>query len=749
MLQALRKHIAFLFLLVLFIGGVLAHQATLPTMEGYDETLHYNYIVRLRADNRLPDRDTELTNGTRQESSQPPLTYWADAMLMNLFNVPPDKADPLTELDGVRNMWFTPPDEWNRRDNLNVYYHGSGEVVFGHPDIVTGDRVARLMSLIFGVLAVIGAYGTAREFFDNRQAWALAATAIFAFAPQMLNISAVVSNDVGAAAFAALIVWQTMSLLRRGASPLRLIVIGLLLGMAGLSKVNALLVAPGVGLALLIDWRARKVSPWRLLVNAALIGLPFALLFAPWVAYGWINYGSPLGLEAHNIFAHPDLPAPNIAQVAVALVQVYASYWGRFGGGGIWMNPVVYILLSVIVPLSAASYVLGARYLRWQSRTVQRGVVLLVMALANFAGLLDWLVRLFAIAPGIQGRLMYPGHAANALLLAGGLFLLDRRLGCRYSRAIRLYAVAVTAAAGLILAPLDIYAAFAPPTLLTQAQLPALHSSPIDFDHTIRLLGYTQSSPIIRDGSLHTMTLCWQVLAPATYPAVLAVKVLDGATSVGDRTTIPGLGHFNSSLWKPGDLFCDAVDIVLRQPLHAGQVYDVIAVILDWHATTPDGAPIDVPRIAQVVSPAGDQSNTISGNWQHTGISFPGFADLDGMALTGTPGPGQSLRLDLWWKVTGKTAENWSQFIHLIGPGMGVILADKVPRAGRYPTWAWSAGEHFTDEWQLQLPANLAPGEYNIEIGFYRQDSGNRLPATIDGKAVPDDSASLLKFQVK
>src|SRR5258708_10110039 len=269
-LPALRQHIGFLVLLALFIGGVLAHQMTMPVMEGYDDTLNDKYVARLRADNRLPDRAGELTNGTREESSQPPLTYWTAAMVMNLLNVPPDKADPLSELDNVRNMWFTPPDEWRRRDNLNVYYHGPGEVVFGHADIVAGDRAARLASLAFGVLAVIGAYGAARELFQ-RTSWALTATAIFAFAPQMLNITAGLSNDVGAAPFASLIVWQTLSLLRRGASPLRLIVIGLLLGLAGLSKVNALLVAPGVGLALVIDWRRRSLSMLRLISYSLLV----------------------------------------------------------------------------------------------------------------------------------------------------------------------------------------------------------------------------------------------------------------------------------------------------------------------------------------------------------------------------------------------------------------------------------------------------------------------------------------------
>jgi hypothetical protein len=103
----------------------------------------------------------------------------------------------------------------------------------------------------------------------------------------------------------------------------------------------------------------------------------------------------------------------------------------------------------------------------------------------------------------------------------------------------------------------------------------------------------------------------------------------------------------------------------------------------------------------------------------------------------------------LRWNVTGETLVDWSQFIHLIGPGTGSVLADKIPRAGHYPTWAWSTGEKFTDRWQFQLPTNLAPGAYTIEIGFYRQDNGERMPVAVNGKPALNNSAALLSFQVQ
>ncbi|MEP7289786.1 MAG: glycosyltransferase family 39 protein [Chloroflexota bacterium] len=739
-------------MLILFVVGTLAHQATLPIMEGFDEDVHYSYITRLRADNRLPDRRTREADGTNQESSQPPFAYWATATLFNILRLPPDNGAILNKLRDSRNLWFTPPDPWHRTDNFNVYFHGGvGEELFAPPEIVTGDRVGRLLSLAFGVLAVIGAYGAAREVF-RRESWTLVATAIFAFTPQMLHISAVISNDASAVAFATLTIWQALVVLRHGATSRRLLLIGLLLGLAGLSKVNALLILPGVALALLINWRTRRLPLRQLIATGLLVVLPFVVVFGPWVAYGIVTYQSPLGLETHSAFENPNLPPPTIPQFLGALVPVYMSYWGKLGNGGTWMNPIVYVLFTGLVGLSLlgyATFLFSRRHPRLTPLTVQQALILLIIAMALFAGLMQWLLRLFAIYLAIHGRLMYPAHAAVAILLTGGLYLLDCFLRGRYTQILRLYAVGLPMTAGLLIAPLAIYATYAPPIILTRQQLPALQGTPIDFDHTVRLLGYTQSNPFIHEDSLHTITLCWEILQPTKRIGAYSVKVLDVGDVVAIRTSVLGLGHYDLGIWKPGDIFCDAVDIALDKPLAAGQTYDVLVNLIDWKATTLDGTALDLPRIAQVISPAGDMRSTVNETWQNTTIEFPGFADLEGVAINGSLAAGQTLRLDFLWAVKGQTTNNWSQFIHLVGPQNSVVLADKIPGAGRYPTWAWSSGEKVVDQWQIAVPPDLPPGDYTIQIGFYRQDTGERVLVTQDGKSAPDSAATVFKFKVK
>lgn len=749
LLALIRRRVRFGLLLLLFIIGVLAQQATLPVMEGFDESLHYNYAVWLRTEHSLPDRATDRTNGPRQESSQPPLTYWIYATTLNLLNAPFNPDDTPAVWGQARNLWFAAPDQWRRRDNANGYYHNlANDDLWEHPDIAVADRGARLASLLLGLVAVIGAYGCACEVF-RREVWILTATALFAFMPQLIHLSAIVSNDIGTTAFATLAVWQTLRILRKGASPVQLMLLGILLGMTGLSKVNALLIAPGIGIAVWFDARNHRLSLKGLIANGLWVAIPFVMIFGPWVWYGWTNYHSPLGLEAHTVFENSKV-VPTVPQFIAGIVPVLASYVGRFDAGSTLMHPAVYGLFAILVGLTIAGYATlfrsRQRYSRFER---QQFIVLAVVALAVFLGLLYWLYRLFAIALNIQARLMYPGHIAVVLLVTGGLSALDQHLRCRYSRALRTYSIGLTTAAGILLTPLILFATYAPPSLLTRAQLPRLQGTPIDYDHTIRFLGYSQTTPLLTAGGLHTITLCWEVLHPTSREAVVAVKLLDGSQIIADRTSIPGLGHFNSSLWHTGDIFCDDTDIPLPATLTPAHVYDVLLVILDWQATTLDGTPISLPRIVQVVSPAGDMRATVNANWQNLGVSFPDFADLRDVAVIGTPAPGAMLHLGLLWSVHAPTQGGYSQFLHLIGPNAAVSLADSPPLAGHYPTWAWSAGEHIVDQWAFTLPDALSPGTYKLELGFYLQNSGDRLPVTLNGQTVKDGSVTIDTFEIK
>ncbi|MEP7289020.1 MAG: glycosyltransferase family 39 protein [Chloroflexota bacterium] len=759
----MRRYFKLCLLLVVFTAGVLAHQLALPVMEGNDETMHYNYITWLRMTWRLPNRAANATNMTRQESGQPPLTYWVAAHVFDLLQLPHNNIDLLRDMETARNPWFTPPNWWNRRDNFNQYFHGIDEKAFGQPDIVTGDRVARLLSLGYGLIAVLGAYGSAREFFDS-DGWALTATAFFAFTPQMLYICAMFSNDVSATAFATLAIWQTLRLLKRGASPLRLVAIGVLVALAGLSKVSAMIILPGILLAIFFAGRNQRLPIKRLLLKFLLLGVVIALIFGPWVVYGVVTFHDPFGLRTHEDTARAQLPAPTPLQMLAEVPSMYLSYWGKFGSASIWMTPVAYLLFTGIVIFSLWGYVgyLRRHRLDWRSLVAQQAAVTGVILLAALLAWFYWLITLYPIAYAITGRLIYFVHGLVAVALTGGLFLFAQQIGAKWAVWLRISAIGSLMGAGMLVVPITVWTTFAPPHLITRDQLPTLKGNPVDFDKTIRFLGYSVETPTVRANSLYTVKLCWEVLKPTNRAGAFGIKLFDEvANQVGGRTSVHGMGHFNSILWNAGDIFCDDVDIPLKGPFKPAQVYNVILNVIDipassenWQATTPDGQKIDEPLIFQAVSLAGDMAANASENWQPTPLVFPQFADLkgfsvEGVAADGMVTPGQKINLHLLWEVKGETPDNWMQFIHLIGSSTALSLADIAPRNGLYPTWAWTHGEKIVDDLELTLPADLKSGSYTLQIGFVNPANNQRMPVLNENHVVPDSSSELLTLKVR
>jgi 4-amino-4-deoxy-L-arabinose transferase-like glycosyltransferase len=604
-----RTHYGLIGLLALFMAGVLAEHIVLPVMEGGDEYLHYNYVQYLLRENRLPERATYLTNSMQQQSGQPPLVYWTAAMLMRMAGMQPDDDQALWARFGThKNPWYAPPDPWNRTDNRNLFFH-SGEGAFETPTIERIVRVMRFSGLIFGLLAVIGAYGAAKEVFE-RESWALTATAIFAFTPQLIHVSSFTNTDSGMIAFTALTTWATLRLLRLGATPWRCIVIGLLLALAGLSKVSGLLIAPGVGVALLLDAYKRRLSLWQLVVNGVLVGLPLLMLFAPWMAYGYSTYNDPLGTTTHlrpGYFYDQPL---NLVDLLPLLPEVYLGYWGKLASA-IYLHPLTYTALGVILALSIGGYaawIWGRRgrnnRLQLNNLQVQQVIVLGTIIVVSLIGLIHWLQTIHFIT----GRLMFQAHAAVAILITGGLYLLAWRFR-GLTRPLQLYSSGVVIAAGVLLTPISIYTAYAPPQMLTATELPTLMGQPADFEGMIRFLGYTQDSAIL-EGNLHPITLCWEVLEKPTRPAAFSVKFVRDGNIVADRTSVHGMGRYDSGQWQPGDRWCDPVDVPITGTLEPGQTYDILLVLLDgktgavdWQATTMDGTPIQYPFIGQVTSP--------------------------------------------------------------------------------------------------------------------------------------------------
>ncbi|MCX7841204.1 MAG: hypothetical protein N2559_17335 [Anaerolineae bacterium] len=94
----------------------------------------------------------------------------------------------------------------------------------------------------------------------------------------------------------------------------------------------------------------------------------------------------------------------------------------------------------------------------------------------------------------------------------------------------------------------------------------------------------------------------------------------------------------------------------------------------------------------------------------------------------------------LYWQSIAKIEKDYTVFVHLID-SQGNIRAqrDMQPRAGAYPTSIWDVGEIVRDEYVLDLPSGLAPGEYRLVIGLYEYPSLTRVAVqNVDGEANSD-----------
>ncbi len=106
-----------------------------------------------------------------------------------------------------------------------------------------------------------------------------------------------------------------------------------------------------------------------------------------------------------------------------------------------------------------------------------------------------------------------------------------------------------------------------------------------------------------------------------------------------------------------------------------------------------------------------------------------------------------SLRVTLYWQALRPMGRPYTVFVHLIAPdGQIAAQQDAMPQQGAAPTSCWRPGEFITDPYTLTLPAQLPPGRYRLETGWYFWETGERLP--VAGVEAPDNAVPLTWIQV-
>lgn len=100
---------------------------------------------------------------------------------------------------------------------------------------------------------------------------------------------------------------------------------------------------------------------------------------------------------------------------------------------------------------------------------------------------------------------------------------------------------------------------------------------------------------------------------------------------------------------------------------------------------------------------------------------------------------GDTLRVWLYWRPLNTSEQPLKVFVHLLGapnPATGTPLwaqDDHFPQNARIETTTWAVGTVYRDIYTISL-AGVSTGEYQLSIGFYDPETGQRL--TVEGLTV-------------
>ncbi len=105
------------------------------------------------------------------------------------------------------------------------------------------------------------------------------------------------------------------------------------------------------------------------------------------------------------------------------------------------------------------------------------------------------------------------------------------------------------------------------------------------------------------------------------------------------------------------------------------------------------------------------------------------FAQLRGVILSSPETwSGGTVTLSLDWQALSSSSEDYSVFVHLVdSEGQVLAQTDGYPANDSRPSSQWVTGERILDEREIDLPADLPAGEYELLLGWYDWRTGDRL----------------------
>ena len=279
---------------------------------------------------------------------------------------------------------------------------------------------------------------------------------------------------------------------------------------------------------------------------------------------------------------------------------------------------------------------------------------------------------------------------------------------------------------------------------------PALHRELyFELGGQAALLGYSLNGDTFGPGEEMHLTLRWKGLTHILEDYSVFVHLFDAQNRLwaqDDNAPIKGLHP--TSYWVAGEVIRDPHEITLPADILPGRYRLEIGM---YSSATMDNLPVwDPVRKSETERVVLDYVK-IQGDEVPPSPQYPLPANLGheatllGYDLTPTVvGPGEAIRLTLYWKAQRAIERDYTVFVHLIdGADRIWSQKDNQPEGGFYPTSHWDLGEVVKDRYEVLVEPDTPPGRYRLEIGMYLLATGERLPV-LDEEGQPMDDRVLL-----
>ncbi len=533
-------------LLGAFVLVAVALSMIVPLGEAPDEVSHWAYVQYLVEHHRLPPPEGAVFG----ESHQPPLYYILGALATSW--VPDQKLDiianPDWELDSVQVN--------------NLLLHTRQEE-FPYRGGALAWHWVRLVSVVLGAITVWTTYHIAEIVFPGNPALGLTAAALVGFLPEFTFVSAAVNNDNLIIALSALVFYSFLRL-PENAPPRQLAVVGLLLGLALVTKIQAAFLLSALALSLILrsGWRAAGRYIPKIIVICAVMGV----IIAPYVIYNTLVFGDPFGM-ARWLMTVPRLEPVTLADWTTYGARMYWSFFGRTGGvTNIGMPAWMYQALTLVFGVGLAGAVLLLR--DWRAGrlpdTARRGLT----AFAIFGILLVGAhLRSMVFMVGMdQARQIFAALPVLCVVLAGGI---DRLLHTR-----RAYSTAIVTGGVLLIGVLNafvIQSHYAPVTLPAGAiALASSSGPPMDFGNQIRVVDYAMDTVHVAPGDSLSVQVTWQALAAPRENYWLLLQLQGKAGAAANKDGVPSAGRTTTDWWQPGQIYRSRHALVVPQDTPPG-----------------------------------------------------------------------------------------------------------------------------------------------------------------------------------